>query len=196
MPRSGVTRAAVLERAEQLVDQRGLAALTLADVAASLGIRQPSLYKHVTGQSDVLREVSTRARADLGAALTRATVGRSGDDAIRALCRAYRQWAHEHPGRYEATVRAPDADDEAGIRASAAVVDVVLAVLAGHGLVGSEAIHATRALRSALHGFTSIELAHGFGLPQDRERSFALLVEVLVRALREWDATDGPTSTT
>lgn len=187
MPRAGVTRDAVIGRAEELVDAHGLASLTLAEVASTLGIRQPSLYKHVAGLAEVLRELATRARLDLGAALARAAVGRSGDDAVRALAMAYRDWARAHPGRYEATVRAPHPDDAEGIRSSAAVVDVVLAVLAGYGLRGEAAIDATRALRAALHGFVSIELAHGFGLAQDVDRSFALMVDAMTRSLATWD---------
>lgn len=187
MPRAGITRAAVIARAEEIVDERGLASLTLAEIARSLGIRQPSLYKHVDGQAEVLRALATRARLDLGAALSRAAVGRSGDDAVLALATAYRDWARLHPGRYEATVRAPDPDDAEGMRSSGAVVEVVVAVLAGYGLAGSDAIDATRALRAALHGFVSIELAHGFGLPQDVDRSFALMVRALARALAAWD---------
>jgi AcrR family transcriptional regulator len=183
-----VTRDAVIERAEELLDERGLAALTLAEVASTLGIRQPSLYKHVGGQAEVLRELATRARLDLGAALARAAVGRSGDEAVRALAVAYRDWARAHPGRYEATVRAPHPDDAAGIRSSAAVVEVVVAVLAGYGLLGADAIDSARALRSALHGFVSIELAHGFGLAQDVDRSFALMVDAMTRSLATWDA--------
>ena len=187
MPRAGITRAAVIARAEQIGDERGLASLTLAEIARSLGIRQPSLYKHVDGQAEVLRVLATRARLDLGAALSRAAVGRSGDDAVLALAMAYRDWALLHPGRYQATVRAPDPDDAEGMRSSGAVVDVVVAVLAGYGLAGSDAIDATRALRAALHGFVSIELAQGFGLPQDVDRSFALMVRALARALAAWD---------
>lgn len=183
MARAGVTRAAVLARCEEFVDERGLEGLSLAEVAASLGIRQPSLYKHVAGQADVVREISARARHALAGELAAAAVGRSRDDAVRAVAVAYRRWALAHPGRYSATVRAPDPDDAAGIRASAEVVDVVLAVLAGYGLRGDDAIDATRALRAGLHGFASIELAGGFGLPQDRDHSYTRLVDLLIAGL-------------
>jgi len=44
--------------------------------------------------------------------LARAAVGRSGGDAIQAMSKAYRQWALQHPGRYEAAQWAPAPGDE------------------------------------------------------------------------------------
>jgi hypothetical protein len=41
----------------------------------------------------------------------------------------------------------------------------IVAVLAGWGIEGDEAVHLVRVIRSALHGFVSIENGSGFGLP-------------------------------
>ena len=46
-------------------------------------------------------------------------------------------------------------------------------------------MHVIRGLRSALHGFVDLEITGGFGLPEDVEASFALLVEVFVRTLSD-----------
>jgi hypothetical protein len=108
------------------------------------------------------------------------------------MSKAYRQWAREHPGRYMAAQRAPapgDADDEA---ASRAATQVVFDVLAGYQLHDDDAVDATRALRSALHGFVTLEAAGGFGLPVDIDRSFDRLVRSLVTALSGWPR-DEPT---
>jgi AcrR family transcriptional regulator len=166
----------VIDEAQALSDEVGLDALTLAALASRLGVRQPSLYKHVDGSDALHRALSVRAKQELAAVLARAAVGRSGDEAIQAVALAYRRWGHAHPGRYQSTVAAPlpgDADDEA---ASLAVVSVVLDILAGYGLSGEDAIHATRAIRAALHGFVSLEAAGGFGMPVDVDESFARLV--------------------
>ncbi len=183
MPRAGLTPERVIDEAQALSDEVGLDALTLAALASRLGVRQPSLYKHIDGTDALLRALSVRAKRELADVLGRAAVGRSGDDAVAALAGAYRQWARAHPGRYQSTVAAPapgDADDEA---ASQAVVSVVLDILAGYGLHGDDAIHATRAVRAALHGFVSIEAVGGFGLPIDVDESYARLVASLTRGM-------------
>jgi AcrR family transcriptional regulator len=176
MPRAGLSAERVVQEAEVLADEVGFGQVTLAALAERFGVRQPSLYKHVDGIDAVRHAISVRAKRELADVLGRAAVGRSGQDAVIAIASAYRAWALKHPGRYAATVRAPlvgDAEDEA---ASLAAVGVVTDVLDGYGLSGEDAIDATRALRSALHGFLALEAASGFGLPVDIDRSFQRMV--------------------
>ena len=120
--------------------------------------------------------------------MARAAIGRSRGEAIVSLSHPYRRWAHEHPGRYAAAERAPapgDVDDEA---ASREATQVVFDILAGSELHGDDAVDATRALRSALHGFVTLEAAGAFGLTVDVDRSFDRLVGGLVMALCRWPA--------
>lgn len=183
MGRAGLSRAAVADAAAALVDEVGWDALTLSLLAARLGVKVPSLYKHVSSLAALRADLATRALGELRAALTGATVGRSGPAAVRALATAYRDYARRHPGRYAATVGAPTPDDEAHRRAAASVTALVYAVLDRCGLDGDAAVDATRALRAVVHGFVHLELAGGFGLPHDTDRSFAYLVDRLVAGL-------------
>ena len=177
----------MVDRAEQIADELGLSGLTLAALAVTLGVRQPSLYKHVDGLSGLHRSISIRAKHELGDILARAAVGRSRHDAIESMARAYRHWALGHPGRYEAAQWAPDPGDEEDQTASLAPVQVCADVLAGYGLGGDDAIDAIRALRAALHGFVSIETSGGFGLPVDVDRSFDRMVGGLALSFEDWN---------
>ncbi len=183
MPRAGLTTDRVVSAAGDLADENGWSQLTLASLAARLGVRQPSLYKHIDSLDGLHRGIALEARRELGEVIARAAVGRAGPEALRAVCRAYRGWVHEHPGRYAATVRAPAADDEEDQRASADVVAVVVDVLAGFGLRGERAIDAARTVRSAVHGFVVLEASGGFGLPRGLDTSFDFLVDTLVVGL-------------
>jgi AcrR family transcriptional regulator len=184
VPRAGLSTASVVGAAADLADDGGLDALTLARIAASVGVRTPSLYNHVAGLDDVRRRVALVALRELGDALRDAAVGRAGDDALIAMAHAYRAYARAHPGRYAATQRAPAAGDDDLRAAGAAAVDVLLAILRGYGLGGDEAIHAARGVRSALHGFVALETGGGFGIPVDLDESFARMVAALARGLR------------
>jgi AcrR family transcriptional regulator len=193
MPRAGLTETRVVEEGARIADEVGLSSLTLAAVAERLGVRQPSLYKHVAGTDGLRRSISIRAKIELAAVLRRATVGRARGDAIASMATAYRGWAKQHPGRYAAVQRAPvrgDADDEA---AGAEVVQVAVDVMAGYNLRDDDAIDAIRGLRAALHGFVSLEAAGGFAMPVDIDRSFERLVAGLATAFEAWS--DGPSDT-
>jgi AcrR family transcriptional regulator len=185
MPRAGLSTAAVVAAAAEIADAEGLDRLTLARVAATAGVRTPSLYNHVESLDDVRRRVALLALRDLADALRDAAVGRAGDDALAAMADAYRAYARRHPGRYAATQRAPAEGDEEMRTAAAGAVDVVLAILRGYGLEGDDAIHAARAVRSALHGFVTLETGGGFGIPVDLDESYARMVRALARGLRD-----------
>jgi AcrR family transcriptional regulator len=176
-------QAAVVAAAARIADAEGLEAASLARVAAELGIRSPSLYNHVESHAALMRAVALESTGQLGDALRDAAVGRSREDALRSFAVAFRAYAIEHPGRYAASVPAPPADDEEAQAVAAAGVNVMVAVIAGWGIEGDEAVHLVRVVRSALHGFISLELGGGFGLPLDLDHSFDLLVDSLVAAI-------------
>ena len=70
-----------------------------------------------------------------------------------------------------------------------------LATLRGYGLEHDDAIHATRIIRAALHGFVSLEAEEGFGIPLDLNDSFTRLVAVLHQGLSAAADTEAKTST-
>ena len=186
MPRAGLTQDRVVDEAQRIADDVGLSRLTLAALADRLGVRQPSLYKHVNGIDHLQRRIAVRAKTELAGVLARAAVGRSRDDAIVSMSEAYRTWALDHRGRYAAAQRAPVPEDDDDQAASQAVVKVCADVLTGYRLRDDDAIDAIRALRAALHGFVSLEVEGGFGLPVDVDRSFDRLVRGLATALSDW----------
>jgi AcrR family transcriptional regulator len=185
MPRMGLDAARVVEAAAGIADADGLESVTLARVAADLGVRAPSLYNHVDGRGDLLRAIAVLGVRELTAALREAAVGRSSADALTAAARAYRAYARAHPGRYAATLAAPTRGDEEHRAAASEAVDVMLAIMRGWDLEGDEAIHAVRAFRSAVHGFVAIEAADGFGMAVDVDASFDRLVATLAGGLSE-----------
>src|SRR5580704_13405445 len=136
VPRAGLSEARVVEEGERIADEVGFSSLTLAALAERLGVRLPSLYKHITGTEGLQRSISVRAKNELAGVLGRAAVGRSRDDAIVSMSRAYRAWAREHPGRYAAAQRAPRSGDVDDMTAAENAVRVVADVVAGYELRG------------------------------------------------------------
>jgi AcrR family transcriptional regulator len=179
--RVGIDREAVVRAAAKIADDEGWDALTLARVATKLRVRSPSLYNHVGGLEALRRELKLLVMRELNIALTRATVGKSRDDAVRALAAAYRAFVKRHPGTYAATMVAAPKNDPAVEAAAGHIVETLLSVLSGYGLDRREGIHAIRAMRSAVHGFAALEIAGGFGIPLDVDKSFDWLVSSLLK---------------
>lgn len=181
--RVGIDKNAVVRAAAKIADDHGWDALTLARVARKLRIRSPSLYNHVGGLEGLRRELKLLALRDLNTALSRATVGKSRDDAVRGLATAYRAFVKRHPGTYAATTVAAPKNDPAMEAAASNIVETILSVLSGYGLDRREGLHAIRALRSTVHGFAALEIAGGFGIPLDVDKSFDWLVSALLAGL-------------
>ncbi|MER6301034.1 WHG domain-containing protein [Kitasatospora sp. NPDC001539] len=186
MPRVGLTPEQVVDHALALIDEQGTEALTLASVAARAGVATPSLYKHVSGGLTELRRLlAVRVTEELAGRLADAAVGRSGDDAVAAVLRAYQAYATEHPHRYTALPQAPRPDDDL-TRAAARLIGVILAVLRSYGLDGAEAIHAARTFRSLAHGFASLSITGAFQRAEDLTTTHDRLVTTLTTSLRTW----------
>lgn len=181
--RVGIDRSAVVRVAAKIANNEGWDALTLARLAKKLRVRSPSLYNHVGGLEDLRRELKLIALGDLNTALSRATIGKSRDEAVRGLANAYRAFVKGHSGTYAATMVAAPKNDPALDAAATRIVETCLSVLSGYGLSRREGLHAIRAVRSAVHGFAELEIAGGFGLPLDVDKSFEWLVSALLRKL-------------
>jgi AcrR family transcriptional regulator len=186
MARARLDTQAVVAAAAGLADAEGLESLTLARLAAVLGVRSPSLYAHVDGLEDLRRRLGGRGARELAAQLARAAAGRAGADALAAVAHAYLAYGREHPGSYAAAQRARElGGDEDALAAAGEATEVVLAVLRGYGLHGDEAVHAARVIRVALHGFVSLEADGGFAIDLSLDETFERLVGTLDRGLHE-----------
>ncbi|MGW4064181.1 TetR/AcrR family transcriptional regulator [Amycolatopsis sp. NPDC004747] len=182
-PRVGLTTEAVVDLAISLVDELGPGGLTLAKVAERAGVAAPSLYKHVKNLAGLRRLIDLRVVTEMGETLRTAATGREGGDAIGAIADAYRAYLRRHPHRSHALVTAPDETDVELSRATHAVAEVVFAVLRPFGFDHAQAVHGTRCLRAAVQGFAGLEASGGFGRPEDVDKSFEVLKNMLVQGL-------------
>ena len=189
MPRAGLGTATVVAAAADLADEVGFAGLTMGELARRLGVRTPSLYKHVAGQEDLHRRVAALALAEVGDAIGAATQGRAGRDALRAAARALRDFVLAHPGRYAATIgiEAGGPEDPVAL-AEARTLEPFSAVLRGYELDPADMTHALRALRSVFHGFATIESGGGFRWAAGTDESFEWLIDLVDVGLRSRSA--------
>jgi AcrR family transcriptional regulator len=171
-----------MDTAVEILNREGTDALTLNHLAGELGIRPPSLYNHVDGLPGLQKELAVLNARQLANCLGEAAIGKSGPELFMDVAQAFRSYVKENPGLYMATLRASgtqETPDPDLMYEEERTLKVALAVMSSLGLQGEDAIHAVRAFRSMVHGFATLEVAGGFGLPQDCDESFRRLVDAL-----------------
>jgi len=181
--KAGLTLESVVATAAAIADRDGLEALTLAQLAATLGVKPPSLFNHVNGLPALRRELRLLALRELGDALALAAIGKSRGDGVQALAAAYRGFVRKHPGIYAETLSAIDDDDREIAAVSDRIIGICMSVMNGYSLSRREAVHAIRALRSIGHGFASLEAVRGFGMPINIDESYEWLVNNFIAGL-------------
>jgi len=191
MPRAGLTAADVVQAAADIADERGYQQLTIGLVAARLGIRAPSVYKHINGLAELQHQLATRAMAELGDAIAAAVAGRAGRDALAGLAWACRDYVVAHPGRYTATVGAEfTGPGDPLLAAGTRVIELIAAVLRGYDIPEPDLVHAIRTVRCVLHGWCMLQLTNAFQWSGDVERSFEQLISFMDYGLRGAGHTD------
>ncbi|WP_199441842.1 TetR/AcrR family transcriptional regulator [Umezawaea beigongshangensis] len=181
MARAALSADAVVDVALRLIDEEGASALTLAAVASRAGVATPSLYKHVRSLAELRGLVSARIMDALATRIGAAVLGRSADEAVRALMTAWHGYVAEHPHRYSALVQAPGPMvEQAGER----LIGIMLAALRAYDLNDTDAVHAVRCLRAAVHGFSVLVAENAFQLDQKLDETYELLIHMVISGLR------------
>jgi len=185
VPRAGLDPATVVAAGAALADEVGFTELTMGRLAERVGVRAPSLYKHIASQDDLNRRIAALALAEAADAIGAATQGRAGRDALAAAARALRDFVLTHPGRYAATIGlTPTGPDDPIAVAEMRGLGPFKAVLRGYDIAPQEMTHALRALRSIFHGFATLQATGGFQWSTDIDESFEWLIDLVDRGLR------------
>lgn len=92
----------IVATALDVIDHTGAQGLTLRGLARTIGVSAPAIYAHFADIDAILLAAAERAFADLTRHLRAAVHGTAEPAArLRALCRAYLDYAEHHPGRYQ-----------------------------------------------------------------------------------------------
>ena len=185
--RTSLDKAAVLQAAVDILNTGGVQALTLSHLAEKLGIRTPSLYNHVDGLTGLQQELAVMNARLLADRLNEAAIGRSGSELFREVAQAFRGYVKEYPALYMSTLRSSGTQlvQNSNLQhEEERVMKIGMVIMASLGVQGEAAIHGLRAFRSVVHGFATLEVAGGFGLPQDCDESFRRLVAALMAGLQ------------
>jgi AcrR family transcriptional regulator len=172
----------IVAAGREALEAGGLDAVTMQTVADRVGVRAPSLYKHVPSRAALIAAIGGTAADELGRQLE--PLARTPDPAagLRSIAATFRAWAHANPHAYELLFMNLPAQSRPPADRNAAAVAPLLTLAAR--LVGpGRALDAARLLTAFAHGFVSMELAGAFRLGGDVDEAFRYGVDALVDAL-------------
>lgn len=181
MKGKGLTMDVIVEAATDLVVEKGYNNFSVRELAQTLHVKAASLYNHVGSVDDINREVGKLASRKLNQRLEEVTRGKEKDEAIEALSYAYRDFVKNNYELYRAVIGLPALDspeqgDSLRVVARESIL-VIRHVVHQYEIPEEESVHFSRCLRSALHGFISLEMAGYFtGRMIRSEDSFRFMV--------------------
>ena len=182
----GLDKKTIIEAAANMADERGIANITLKVLATELGIKSPSLYKHFSGGLDELsKELMLYGWRLLEADIIHAAIGKSKDEAIRAICFAYRKFVAEHRGVFEAMQWYNMYQSDEHLQASQGVIAILFKVLDTYGVTEEQKVHIVRMLRGFLQGFSTIESHGGFGNPTPIDDTFEFALNTILKSISD-----------
>ena len=94
----------IVAAARELLEEDGPEALSMRRVAGRLGIRAPSIYKHLPDKQALEHAVISAGFEELAVVFE---VALAASDPLRALAAAYRRFAREHPHLYRLMTERP-----------------------------------------------------------------------------------------
>jgi len=165
------TTAEIIAAGRDLLEEAGLAGLTMQSVALRVGVRAPSLYKRVRDRDALIAAVAEATVADLTDRLE------ASDRSLEGLARVYRAFAHDRPEGFRLMFGAT-APQESLDRAGLMIVHSA-GELAGE----AHALDAARLVTAWVTGFIHMELAGAFRLGGDVDVAFDYGLTALRRGL-------------
>lgn len=158
----------IIDAAARILERDGREGLTMRAIATELGIRAPSLYKHIANKRQV--EVTLMAEALQQQAEMFEKVVANSDDPVPGIGAAYRSWALQHPHLYTLMNDQPLPREELPDGLEERAVRPLLEALGGD-------TNRARAAWAFAHGMVTLELADRFPKHADLEAAWGLGLE-------------------
>lgn len=182
--KTGLDKTTIIKVAANIADEKGIANVTLKVLAEELGVKSPSLYKHFNGGLDELnKELMLYGWRSLESKITKSAIGKAKDDAVMAICYAYRNFASEHKGLFEAMQWYNMYQSEEHLQATQGMVSIFFQVLDAYDLNEDQKVHIVRMFRGFLQGFSSIESHDGYGNPMSLNDSFDFALKTIINGI-------------
>jgi AcrR family transcriptional regulator len=174
----------IIELCVEIVDKDGFLNLSVKTIADKLGIKPPSIYKHFPGGLGEIKDaLMTYGWQRIDTKIARSAVGKAGENGLKAMCYALREFAHEHPGVFETVCWHNSYTSEQDQEMTKGVIASLYAVLNSLEFSDVQKMHVLRTLRGYVEGFAMLELHGSFGDKVSLDESFSYGVDALISGI-------------
>jgi AcrR family transcriptional regulator len=172
----------IVTTAQKLIEQEGVEQLSLARLAAALGIRAPSLYRHVASKSALIRAVNQLTLDELFATFAAATstVLATPQAQMIAILVSYRTFALVHPQTYIlafTTTNPEERPETQALEQKVLPFQAIMAQITGE----AQSLAALRGALALVHGFVMLELKGQLQREGDVGAAFAAAVQAYLQ---------------
>lgn len=186
MPRVGLTREKVIEKAAELANEKGLSYVTVTTLSDYLGIKKPSLYYHVKSQEEVVEGIMVYGWKQTSDEIVAEA---KDENPINALCnyaRAFYKYALNNPGIFEAMLWYNKYASDELLRATEGLYIFFFEQTDKLGITREIANHLLRTYRAFLEGFIMLDIHNAFGNPISIDESFEISLDLFMKGMEQY----------
>lgn len=182
-----LTREDVVTAAVVCLQRDGNSGLGVNRVARELGIRPPSIYKHIAGNEALRRAVAAEGMRLLTEYLRHYAVDTKQEDcSVRTIAHAVRQFFHQNQALHQVmTTTIVDASDPGFQAIKQSFLRLNMTALEPFKLNNNDFIHALRMFVSMCHGFVLLEQSQQFKEPQSQDESYEWLIDTFILGVKK-----------
>lgn len=173
-----ISKEIVVAEARRIIESDGVEQLSLAKLASALGVKAPSLYRHVKNKAQLLEEVAFLTFQLLIEAMSKvdASSPDSPADVLLSKCIAFRHFAHSNPRTYILANTAANRGDEEQLVQLVLPFQRTVSTIAGE----ANSLPMLRGLLALIHGFVMLELHNQLRRGGDLNQTFDQVVRAYI----------------
>lgn len=183
MSRKGLSTDIIIEAAAEIISEKGFDKFSLRELADKLGVKAASLYNHINNLSELTSNIGQLTLKKMSEQLYEGLEGKSPKDMIYHIAVSYRKFAKENPELYKTIIKIPTTGNLELIEEGQNIVHKIYPILKSYGLSEKEIIHFSRAIRSSMHGFITLEEAGFFSNEIDIDESYSKMIQSVIGLL-------------
>ena len=186
MPRTGLSKEEIIEKAAALANEKGLSYLTVTTLSEYLGIKKPSLYNHVKTIDDVHYKLMIYGWKKVSEEIVTGIDSGDPNENLKIFGRAFYRFAIENPGVFEAMLWYNKYSDDSLLEATEGLYSFFFEQTDGLDIDRKVANHLLRTYRAFIEGFIMLQIHNSFGNPISVDESFEISINVLISGLEQY----------